>query len=385
MPRPLGLPQTMRSRTPRANWSTPAAPSTFTRFDGNLGCVAGLPDLLSGERTVSPTALERYAICPHEYFVSRLLRVSPVEDPDVIVEISVMDVGNIIHASFDQLVREAAQANALPDYGQPWTEAQRQRLQQIGWTESHKYEAVGKTGHPLLWARQRDQILATLNWMVAADNAWRASQDARVVASELRFGFDGTPGVEVEVDGGTVRFAGSADKIDERRDGSLLVTDIKSGSARKFKDLSEDNADAGGEKLQLPVYAHAARAEYGNRDTKVEALYWFVGPKDRGKRIQVPLTPAVQERYAATVGLLATSLANGVFPPRAPEKADFRSDWVQCAYCNPDGLGHAAPRRQWEAMRLDPALAAYTGLVEPDVVVLDSDSSMVSPSKVAES
>jgi hypothetical protein len=161
-----------------------------------------------------------------------------------------------------------------------------------------------------------------------------------------------------------VVFAGSADKVDQRRDGTILVTDIKSGSARKFKVLGEDNPDAHGEKLQLPVYAHAARTEFGDASTPVEALYWFVG-RDRG-RVQLPLTEAVQSRYAATVGLLAKSLANGVFPQRPPEKPDFR--WVQCAYCNPDGLSHAAPRKRWEAKRLDPALVDYTALVEPDVV-----------------
>ena len=186
-----------------------------------------------------------------------------------------------------------------------------------------------------------------------------------MVASELAFGVRGEPTLGVPVDGGTVQFRGAADKIDERRDGTLLVTDIKSGSARRFKDLSESNPDARGEKLQLPVYAHAARAAYGDGDTPVEALYWFVR-RDRG-RVQVPLTDIVQQRYAATVGALATSLASGAFPQRAPEKPDFR--WVQCTYCNPDGLGHAAPRRRWEAKRLSPELVGFTSLVEPDVVV----------------
>ena len=85
--------------------------------------------------------------------------------------------------------------------------------------------------------------------------------------------------------------------------------------------------------------------------------------KDRGKRVDVPLTDEVEQRYAGTVGSLATSLASGVFPQRAPEKPDFK--WVQCPYCNPDGLGHAAVRRRWEAKRLGPELADYTSLVEP--------------------
>jgi RecB family exonuclease len=345
----------------------------FTRFDGNLAGAAGLPALASGEHAVSPTALERYAICPHEYFMRQLLRVSPVEDPDERVEISVLDVGTIIHESFDALIREAADEDRLPGYGQPWSDAQRARLQEIGARTADEFQSEGKTGHPLLWARQRASILATLDWMVTSDNAWRAEQDARVVASELSFGRGEAPAVVVPVADGSVTFRGSADKVDERRDGTILVTDIKSGSARKFKDLSEQNPVAKGEKLQLPVYAHAARDAHGQRDSEVEAQYWFVGRKDRGTRIEVPLTDAVEQTYAATVGLLASSIARGAFPQRAPEKADWRQDWVQCAFCNPDGLGHAAARRRWEAKRLAPELAAYTALVEPDAVQTTSD------------
>ena len=167
--------------------------AAFTRFDGNLAGVEGLPDLTRGEPSVSPTALERYAICPHEYFVRHLLRVSPVEEPEEAVEISVLDVGTIIHESFDILIREARDDGRLPDYGQPWADDQRDRLQEIGASTADRFEAEGRTGHPLLWARQRDFILATLDWMVTADNAWRAEQDARVVASELALRGQGCP------------------------------------------------------------------------------------------------------------------------------------------------------------------------------------------------
>lgn len=88
----------------------------FTRFDGNLSGADGLPDMLSGERAISPTALERYAICPHEYFVRQMLRVEPVENPEELLEISMMDVGNLIHQSFDALVREAGDADELPGF-----------------------------------------------------------------------------------------------------------------------------------------------------------------------------------------------------------------------------------------------------------------------------
>ena len=95
----------------------------FTRFDGNLAGTDDLPDFATGERPVSPTSLERYAICPHAWFVQRMLYVEPVEAPEEAVEISPLDVGNIVHESFDRLVTEAAERGELPGYGEPWTEA----------------------------------------------------------------------------------------------------------------------------------------------------------------------------------------------------------------------------------------------------------------------
>ncbi|MEP6797266.1 MAG: PD-(D/E)XK nuclease family protein, partial [Lapillicoccus sp.] len=337
----------------------------FTRFDGNLAGAAGLTNFADGTRPVSPTQLERYAICPHEYFVRRMLHVEPVEAPEEQLEMSVLDIGTLIHESFDDLITECRTQGQLPGYGQDWTDGQRQRLQVIGAAKADAYEAAGATGHPTLWQRTRVSLLATLDWMLTNDGAWRQQEDAKVVASELQFGLGGHPEVVIEVPGGALRFRGSADLVDQKRDGTLLVTDLKSGSARRFTKLSGDNPVAGGEKLQLPVYALAARDRYGNPDTDVEAMYWFVR-RDRGTRIEVPLTAAVAQTYAETVGLIAASISQGVFPQRAPADPDF--SWVQCPYCNPDGIGHGDVRKRWEAIRLTPQLRAYTGLVEPDAV-----------------
>jgi ATP-dependent helicase/nuclease subunit B len=338
----------------------------FTRFDGNLAGAAGLPDFADGTRRVSPTRLERYAICPYQYFIERMLKVQPIEAPEEQLEISNLDVGNFIHESFDRFIRECGERGELPGYGEAWTHRQRQRLQEIGAAKADEYQAAGITGHRTLWARSRASLLATLSWMLGDDERWRAEQDARVLTSELGFGFDGQPEVLIQVEGGELRFQGSADKVDQRRDGTLLVTDLKSGSPSSFKKLSEDNPVEGGEKLQLPVYAHAARARFGDADTAVEATYWFVR-KDRGKRVQVPLTDLVEQTYAETVGLIAASMAHGLFPARAPDEPDFR--WVQCSYCNPDGLGHADVRRRWEKKRLAAELRHYTGLVEPKALL----------------
>ncbi len=335
------------------------ASDRLTRFDGNLIGVGGLPNFATEDRVISPTALESYATCPHGFFVERLLGVKPLELPEDIVVIGPADIGNLVHESMDQLVTEFAER--LPGPGEPWTVEQHARLLEIFAERAAHYQDRGLTGYPRLWAPERDRITRDGARMLAADDSWRFEHGVQVVASELPFGMNGRPPVTVEVAEGTVSFRGSADLVGRRRDGALVVIDIKTGSARKFQDIPTSDSFCDGTKLQLPVYAHAARRRFGDPATPVEASYWFVR-RDLG-RIPLPLSRDVEQRYSRTISTLVRSIAAGLFPPKAPEDPDHA--WVQCVYCNPDGIGHAEARVRWKRKRQDPVLQELVALVEP--------------------
>ncbi len=98
----------------------------------------------------------------------------------------------------------------------------------------------------------------------------------------------------------------------------------------------------------------------GEPSTPVEASYWFV--RRAGKRIPVPLTREVEARYVDTLDVIVSSIAAGYFPPKAPEVPDFA--WVQCAYCNPDGIGHSEVRARWDRKRFDPTLERLVRLID---------------------
>ena len=232
--------------------------SAFTRYDGNLEQVTGLPDYAHSDRAVSPTALESYAKCPHGYFVQRLLGVEPVEQPEEIIQISAADTGTLIHAAMDRMITEAQDAGSLPSYGEPWSDKHRKRLRELALDEATEFTERGLTGHRRLWEPELAAILVVLDRMLDDDDRWRSAHDARVVSSELKFGMEGKDPVKVSLSDGEVLMRGSADKVDRGRDGTLLVTDIKSGKADSFKVIEKDPV-AAGTKLQLPVYAHAAR------------------------------------------------------------------------------------------------------------------------------
>jgi len=343
------------------------AGAVLTRFDGDLTGVDGLPDYRDVDRFISPTALEGYATCPHTFLVGRLLGVNPLEQPEDLVTISPADLGTLIHRCLDELVQSYAED--LPGPGAPWPPESRARLVEILHRLGRDAEADGLTGHPRLWRRERDRVEADLLAMLDADDQWRAQTMARVAASEMPFGTGDQPPVEVPVTGGTVRMRGSADKVDIGATGTIYVTDVKTGSRRSFAGITQDDPLAGASKLQLPVYGWAARQRFGQPDSPVRAGYWFVR-KDPG-RVDLDITPGVDEALAATVDVLVRSIAGGLFPQRPPQSADFA--YVQCQYCNPDGIGHTANRERWERQRHDPKLGELVALLEPDALTTEPE------------
>jgi len=179
----------------------------LTRFDGDLTAVNGMPDYARHDIAASPTSLESYVACPHAWFVKRLLRIEPVEQPEELVTISSADIGNLMHEAMDALVR--AFGDELPTYGGEWTAQQKLRLQKLAAELADDFEQRGLTGHPRLWAHQRIRIMADLAWMLDNDTTWRRGRDARVIASEMAIGMRGHEAVEIPVPGGRVRMAGS--------------------------------------------------------------------------------------------------------------------------------------------------------------------------------
>jgi hypothetical protein len=227
------------------------------------------------------------------------------------------------------------------------------------------YEARGLTGRPVFWRRDRAQILALVDRFLYEDDDHRRTTGTRPVAAELTFGRSGAELGPVEMaltDGRHLQFRGAIDRIDLADDGTLHVTDYKTGGARSYATLGPDDPDLGGTKLQLAVYGQAARLHHGRPDAPVRAEYWFVSDRENFTRRGYPVDDAVLGRVAATLTTIVHGIEQGVFPAR-PD--DSGVPWVVCEFCDPDALGVADLRRGWELRRDDPAVAPYAQLVEP--------------------
>ncbi|MGP3981431.1 PD-(D/E)XK nuclease family protein [Streptomyces sp. KR80] len=337
------------------------ASSSLTRFDGDVSA-HHVGDPSAAGMVVSPTELEAWATCPHAYFCERRLGIEPVESPEELVQISPLELGKLIHDVLDRFFQEQARAGAVPGGAEPWMAQQRAELRRIATEVAAEFETRGVTGHRLLWEQERARILADLEFLLTDDEHLRRETGRRQVRSELVFGMRGFDPVLVSLpDGRCIHLCGSADRVD-RADDSIVVVDYKTGSPEEFK-VSAANPTAGGTKLQLPVYAYAAQLALGMPGSAASAEYWFLR-KERGKRIPLPLTPDVQDTYRATLAVIVDGIAGGLFPHRPPAEDTF-SGFIECRYCDPDGLGVTEHRARWQRKRHDPRLAAYLALVEP--------------------
>ncbi len=206
--------------------------------------------------------------CPFAYLLRAILGVEEVENPEDRLQISALDQGSLVHEVLEEFIAEVL---ARPGAEQPapteaWSASDRARMVAIAEAVCDRYEEHGLTGRPIFWQRDRRRIIADLERFLRADSDHRAAHGTRPVAAELAFGMPGaalgTVALELP-DGRSVQFRGKADRLDIAADGTAHVVDYKTGRPNPYADLSEDNPDAHGTKLQLPVYGLAARLRAG--------------------------------------------------------------------------------------------------------------------------
>ncbi len=324
--------------------------SDFTRFDGNLaGCEIADPSA-SGS-LVSATQLETWATCPHSYFMRYLLSVEPIEGPERELKISPLERGDLVHTILDRFLREVLEAGA-PSPATSWGTPARQRLSEIAEAAFAEREGQGLVGQRVFWRPERARIQRELLAFLEVEEQWRRNQGLVPWASEQGFGItprqpeeEPRPPVEFPLgDGRNVLLRGAIDRLDRRADGSVVVTDYKTGRRDAYKRLGETPwaiyAGAGRKhdpkrealpRLQLPLYAAAARQMLGAK-SGVIAGYWFVTERESFRYMPLRVDESVEAEARWTMAAICDGLAGGVFPafPRP------RGHPSHCDYCDAD-------------------------------------------------
>ena len=295
-----------------------------------------------------------------------VLGVDAVEDPDAEYRINPLTRGHLVHHSLKRWIDELSESGEVAAPGAPWPAEAGRRLLEIGAEECDRFEARGLTGRPLYWSRDRQRLLEDLETFVGFDDRCRAAAGSTPMEAELGFGQPGSDrgAVTVGIGGGrAVRLRGSIDRVDATGEEGLVVIDYKTGSDRSYKDLSPQDPSLGGRRLQLVLYAEAARAMHDRAGAPVRADYWFVSAKGGFRARGYEVTDEVRSRVLETVGAVADGIADGLYPPR-PEPPQWRP-FVPCRFCDPDGLGTRDQWNNWTRKLADPDLRPYLAVAEP--------------------
>ena len=364
-----------RSEQPAAHFLSQAVPSLergfvqhgerwteeLTQWDGLVAAGAAS----AAQQPHSAGALQDWAACPYRYFLGRVLRIDERDEFRDEWQISALDKGSLIHEILERFF-ELSAAPPSPHIG--WSQAERDRLAELADELLDNAAERGLTGHELLWTHERRRILNDLQTLLEQDDAHRNAYEVAQVGAELVFGE--LPGSKAPVsltldDGSIFNLRGVIDRIDRAHIGDrLIVIDYKTG--REYPTRSELDKDVvvRGRSLQLPIYAHAARAVYGLADdATVQSAFWFITERGEFKFNQVDWDAEHNERFRQTINLIVENIREGRFPQNPGVSAD-RGRGANCNICSFDAICPDDRRRHWNRIKRDPQLADYVKLAE---------------------
>ena len=370
----------------------------LTEWDGLVEPIAAASPRLSRAltRTVSPTRLERWAVCPYRFFLGDVLSLSALEPPDELLTISAMERGSLVHKILEEFIRESIETGGGEKAAAPWTPEQRGRLLDIAETEFQAAAERGVTGHRILWEAAKDEMRRDLETFLDKDDEWRLGQGVRPYQVEWRFGEADTPVPLTLSDGSVVNFRGVIDRVDlSYGGGRVAVLDYKSGGIAAYGNMDDDPL-AQGARLQLPVYALAARSVLplpdagggqsgsggapdggasgeggGGQAPEIQAAYWFVSARGEFRRKEFALNSETQGRFSEVVGQIVGGIRQGVFPAN-PGPAG-RDGSQNCRFCDFQRVCPADKRRLWERKQNSPQAAPYIALAQPDADADDDE------------
>jgi len=209
--------------------------------------------------TWSASRLEAYRTCPFLFFTGSVLGLEPRQEPSE--GLDVRQLGNLYHRILEELYPTVADPTdleqllgALPGVAQAVLDnaPQQEGFRQTAW-----------------WKRTRDEIIENIRRSLEA--LAQLQGDLVPYRYEAAFGLGGSPPLRVRRGDDSFCLRGLIDRLDRAPDGRLRVIDYKTAGPSSFT----RKAVREGKKLQLPLYALAARDALGLGDP-AEGFYWHV-------------------------------------------------------------------------------------------------------------
>jgi CRISPR/Cas system-associated exonuclease Cas4 (RecB family) len=302
----------------------------FTPYDGIVqvsdGTRAALQASLPTARAYSVSALQRFAVCPYQFYLSAIWRLAPRKEIAPLERLDPLTRGSLFHQAQAECLRALRGTGRLP-LSQANTSDALSLLDQVLDRVADEYREKLAPAIARVWQDEIESIRVDLRtWLdrsVEGQAAWEP------FAFELAFGLPGGPGLdpgsireEVTLPGGW-RLRGIIDLIERRRDGpSLRVTDHKTGLNRTAAGLVVGK----GEALQPVLYGLAVEQIFGQPVVE-SRLSYCTRAGEFSERV-VSMSESARRRGLDVLALIDGAIARGFLPPAPREKACATCDYL---------------------------------------------------------
>jgi len=298
---------------------------TWSHWDGIVQTTERLKPVLDsyrlGARAYSLSALQKYAACPYQFFLSAICRLRPADDLEPLQRMDPLTRGSLFHAVQANFYRRLKALGALPIGA-----ANRDRA--LGVLDAALVEIADREYEQLAPAIDRiwnDEIAAIRRdlrlWVeeIAATVEWTPKW------FEWSFGLndagrDEESRADDAVIDGRFRLHGSIDLVEERANGDLRVTDHKTGKYRGKDHMIVD----GGAALQPVLYSLALEAATGR--PVVEGRLYYATTDGGYRDVPIALTPQARRMGVEVLEIIDRAVETGFLAPVPREKA--------CSWCD---------------------------------------------------
>lgn len=336
-------------------------------------------------RGLSPTTLETFGMCPFKFFMSKILELESLEEPETAEMIAAVDLGTLYH----NILRDFY--NTLIDKGYFTVKTKEINPIELLHSIAQKYfaeiEQQTSIPYPIIWEIEKEEVLALLTKFVT----WDLKQieqtgyvptylEKTVKLSSQNDSLKLIPEHFKQGDISKVIFKGKIDRIDTKKDGDLAsfrVIDYKSG---RFSKENIVRSAVRGQKLQLPFYIIMAehllseeikKGHIPQSQAKLdEASFVYVAQDMEEKKGQIsPQKKTIdstdwmecREQYWETLREFLKIIREGIFPVSPAE------DTQKCEWCEFATICRRGHQPLWFRLEQDARLKKYREIMNLNI------------------